>query len=187
MHDTETFNSVFTALAIVANIAFVALAIVGIAALVPAGRPLSSRVVAVVGPRARLLALLVAATATLGSLYYSEIAGFLPCELCWYQRICMYPLVAILAIGVVRRDRAVTWYAAPFVVAGAPVALYHWLLERVPSLADSTSCSAFVPCTVPYFQELGYVTLAFMSMSAFLLIGALLVLGRAHDRTTSEV
>jgi hypothetical protein len=184
VHDTETWNAVFTSLTIVANVAFVSLVLVWIAALVPGGRGISGWVVSVVGPRARPLALLVAATAMLGSLYYSEIAGFLPCELCWFQRICMYPLAIVLAVGVVRRDRAAFWYAAPFVAIGASVALYHWLIERVPSLADSSSCSAFVPCTVPYFQELGYVTLAFMSMSAFLLVGALLVLGRAHDRTT---
>ena len=98
----------------------------------------------------------------------------------------MYPLVAILAVGVLRRDRNVGWYAAPFVIVGAPLALYHWLVERVPSLAESSSCSVFVPCSVPYFEELGYVTLAFMDMSAFLLIGALLVTARARDRRSEE-
>ena len=71
-------------------------------------------------------------------------------------------------------------------VVGAPLALYHWLVERVPSLAESSSCSVFVPCSVPYFEELGYVTLAFMDLSAFLLIGALLLLGRANDRSTDR-
>jgi Disulfide bond formation protein DsbB len=187
VNDTDTANALFTALTLLANVAFVALLVVGVAALIPGGRGLSSRMVTTVGPLARPLALVVAVTATAGSLYYSEIAGFLPCELCWYQRIVMYPLTAILAVGVLRRDRTVFWYAAPFVVVGAPLALYHWLVERVPSFSESSSCSVFVPCAVPYFEELGYVTLAFMSMSAFLLIGALLVLGRAHDRSTPEV
>jgi disulfide bond formation protein DsbB len=181
--DTGTANDFFTALTLLANAAFVVLVIVGVAALLGAGpRRLAGGVAAVVGPRAHALAFVVAAVTTAGSLFYSEVKGFLPCELCWFQRICMYPLVAILGVGLLRGDRAVRWYAAPFVVVGAPLALYHWLVERVPSLAESSSCSAFVPCSVPYFEELGYVTLAFMDMSAFLLIGALLVLGSRTDR-----
>jgi disulfide bond formation protein DsbB len=184
MSDPTTANSLFTALTLVANVAFLALVVVGLVSLAgDGGRLAAGRVVGRIGPVARPLALVVAVTTTLGSLYYSEIVGFIPCELCWYQRICMYPLAAILAVGVIRKDRAAFWYAAPFVVVGAPLALYHWLVERVPSLAESSSCSVFVPCSVPYFEELGYVTLAFMDLSAFLLIGALLLLGRANDRT----
>jgi hypothetical protein len=185
--DTSTANDVFTALTLLANAAFVALLLVGAAALVGAApRRLAGRVAAVVGPRANALAFVVAAVTTAGSLFYSEVKGFLPCELCWFQRICMYPLVAVLGVGLLRRERGSRWYAAPLVAIGAPLALYHWLVERVPSLAESSSCSAFVPCSVPYFEELGYVTLAFMDMSAFLLIGALLVLGWRTDRSPTS-
>ena len=78
---------------------------------------------------------------TAGSLYYSEHCGFVPCELCWYQRIVMYPLVVVLGVGWFRRDRAVWMTALPFVVVGAPLSLYHWLVERVPSFAEGSSCS----------------------------------------------
>lgn len=177
-------NSVFTVLTLLANVAFLLLLLVGIGGLVGGGPGrVASRVVAVVGPRAPALALVVAAVTTAGSLYYSEIVGYIPCELCWYQRICMYPLVAILAVGVIRRDRSVVWYAAPLVVIGAPVSLYHWLVERVPSIAEGSSCSVFSPCSVPFFEELGYITLAFMALSSFLLIGALLVISWTSDRT----
>jgi hypothetical protein len=187
MSQTSTADAIFTALTLLANVALLGLVAVGVAWLLGGGaRAGARRVVDRVGPASRPMALVVAVVTTLGSLYYSEIAGYLPCELCWYQRICMYPLAAILAVGVLRKDRAVFWYAAPFVAVGAPLALYHWLVERVPSLAESSSCSVFVPCSVPYFEELGYVTLAFMDMSAFLVIGALLLLGRANDRRTSE-
>jgi disulfide bond formation protein DsbB len=118
---------------------------------------------------------------TLGSLYYSEIANFVPCRLCWYQRICMYPLAVILVVGLLRRDRLVRWYAAPFVIVGAPLSLYHWLVERVDFFAKSSACTLEAPCTVPWFEELGYVTLAFMALSGFLLIGTLLVTDRAWD------
>ncbi len=184
MHDPTTANTFFTVLTLLANAAVVGLAALGVGALVSTpGRRLAAAVVGAIGPNARGLALLVAATATAGSLYYSEVVGFTPCELCWFQRICMYPLVAVLAVGVLRRrDRTAGWYAAPLVAVGAPLALYHWLVERVPSIAASTSCSLAAPCAVPYFEELGYITLAFMAMSAFLLIGALLILDQAWSR-----
>jgi disulfide bond formation protein DsbB len=181
-------NSVFTVLTLLADLALVALLAIGLAALL-GGRPraLARRAIGRIGPRAPVLALVVATVTTAGSLYYSEIVGYIPCELCWYQRVCMYPLVAILAVGVLRRDRSVVWYAAPFVVFGAPVSLYHWLVERIPSLAESSSCSVFVPCSVPYFEELGYITLSFMALSAFLLVGALLAVTLVHDRSTRKV
>jgi disulfide bond formation protein DsbB len=178
-------NTLFTVLTLLANVAFVLLVLVGIVALF-GGRAFGRRVVDTIGPWAPTAALVVAAVATAGSLYYSEIVGYIPCELCWYQRICMYPLAVLLAVGVIRRDRSVVWYAAPFVVIGAPVSLYHWLVERVPSLAEGSSCSVFVPCSVPYFEELGYITLAFMALSGFLLVGALLVVSIVHDRTTRK-
>ena len=191
MEHVDTANAVATALTLLANVALlalVALALVG-AATRRRGRAAPAFVAGAarrIGTWAMPTALVVAAVTTAGSLYYSEVVGFIPCELCWYQRICMYPLVAILGVGVLRKDRAAFWYAAPFVAIGAPLALYHWLVERVPSLEGGSSCSALVACNVPYFEELGYVTLAFMDMSAFLLIGALLLFGRAHDRSTKE-
>ena len=179
MHGVDTANTVFTVLTLLANGALVLLVVAGLAAA--AGGGPARRALDVLAPRAALLVAGIAVVTTLGSLYYSEIVGYLPCELCWFQRIVMYPLSAILVVGLLRRDRGAQWYAFPFVVIGAPLALYHWLIERVPSLASGSSCSAFVPCTVPYFQELGYVTLAFMDMSAFLLIGALLLVARRAD------
>jgi disulfide bond formation protein DsbB len=183
MDYVDEANTLFTALTLVANLVFVGLVAVGIVALFGGrGRAAARRVVGAIGPRAPVAALVVAVVATAGSLYYSQIVHYIPCELCWYQRICMYPLSAILAVGVIRRDRTVVWYAAPFVLFGAPVSLYHWLVERVPSFAESSSCSVFVPCSVPYFEELGYVTLSFMALSAFLVIGALLVVTFVYDR-----
>ena len=154
MHDPTTANTFFTVLTLLANAAVVGLAALGVAALVSSrGRHLAGAVVGTVGPNARGLALLVAATATAGSLYYSEVVGFTPCELCWFQRICMYPLVAVLAVGVLRRrDRTAGWYAAPLVAVGAPLGLYHWLVERVPSIAASTSCSLAAPVRCPLLR-----------------------------------
>jgi hypothetical protein len=182
MDHVKLANTFFTILTLLAN-AVVALAVLlALAALVsrPARR-FAGAVVDAVGPSARLLAWLVAAVATLGSLYYSEVAHFVPCRLCWYQRICMYPLAAILLVGLVLRDHRARLYAAPFVVVGAPLSLYHWLVER-GVFSDSKSCAATVPCSVPWFEELGYVTLAFMALSGFLLIGTLLLTDWISER-----
>ncbi len=139
------------------------------------GRRALDRVLEELAPRAVPLAALVATVATAGSLYYSEVVGFTPCVLCWYQRICMYPLAAILWIGAVRRDAGVAWYAAPFCVAGPAVSTYHVLVEQWPSLGGGLSCSAEAPCTVPWFTEFGFVTLAWMALFGFLAVGSLLV------------
>jgi len=179
--DVEIANKLFLVLTLAANAA-----VIGLVVLALASRRLLGRVVTALGADALGLAWLVAAVATGGSLFYSEVANFTPCLLCWYQRICMYPLVAVLGVGALRRDRATRWFAAPFVLVGAPLALYHWLVERVPALSDSTSCSATVPCDVPWFEEIGYVTLSFMDLSAFLLIAALLAIDWRADRAHAE-
>jgi hypothetical protein len=184
---TDTADTFFTILTVLANAAFVALVLVGVAALISrAGRDGARRVVAAIGPSALPLAFLVAAVTTAGSLYYSEIANYTPCVLCWYQRICMYPLVAILGLGWWRRDAGTWMYAVPFIIAGAPVSFYHYLIERYPSLGEGVSCALDAPCTVPYFETLGFVTLAWMCMSAFAIMGALLAVDRAWSRSTME-
>ncbi len=185
--DVNVANKFFLVLTLCADAAVILLALVGASGrLGERARDTRTAVVDWIGPQARVLALFVAGVATAGSLYYSEVAHFVPCELCWYQRICVYPLVAILAVGVARRDTATWMFAAPFVVVGVPLGIYHWLVERVPAIADTTACSAAAPCAIPYFEELGFVTLAFMSMSALLLVGALLWVGRVYDHETEE-
>ncbi|MFA5882385.1 MAG: disulfide bond formation protein B [Acidimicrobiia bacterium] len=182
MNDVDVANTFFTILTLLANAVVVVAVLLALAALVSgSARRFAGSAVDAVGPSARLLAWFVATVATLGSLYYSEIAHFVPCRLCWYQRICMYPLAAILLVGLVLRDHRARIYAAPFVVVGAPLSLYHWLVER-GVFTESKSCSATVPCSVPWFEELGYVTLAFMAMSGFLLIGTLLLVDWISER-----
>jgi disulfide bond formation protein DsbB len=119
------------------------------------------------------LAWVVAATATAGSLYYSQVAHFVPCELCWFQRVCMYPLTAILLVAAIRDDRGVWRYALPQVVIGTAVAAYHSQLQAFPKQA--TFCSTVNPCTVRYVWELGFVSLPFMALAAFGFIVAMLL------------
>jgi disulfide bond formation protein DsbB len=183
MPSVRATTNFFLVLTLVADAVVVAGLLLGIAALVSKrARAGALDVARFIGPQAVLVAWIVAIVTTLGSLYYSEHAGYLPCELCWYQRILMYPLVIVLGVGWLRRDRKVWMTAAPFVVIGAPLSLYHWLVERVPSFAESSSCSIVAPCTTPYFEKLGFVTLAWMCLSSFLLIGTLLALSVVAQR-----
>ena len=132
------------------------------------------------------LAAAIAIGATAGSLYFSEIAGFVPCRLCWYQRIAMYPLAVIGIVAALRRDRDVVWYAVPLASIGAGIAAYHYLIEWRPAL-DTGACSANGPaCTDIWFREFGFVTLAFMALAGF--IGIItFTLAAAGARSRSEI
>lgn len=120
------------------------------------------------------LAFLIASGSMLGSLYFSEIADFVPCRLCWFQRIAMYPLVPILFVGALRRDPNVRWYAGPIALVGAGISGYHTLIEWRPAL-DTGACELTGPsCTFVWFREFGFISLATMALTAFLTILILL-------------
>jgi disulfide bond formation protein DsbB len=122
------------------------------------------------------LAFLVAAIATGGSLFFSEIAHFPPCELCWYQRICMYPLSGILLLVALANDHRVTRYLLPLPIAGAGVAVYHLLVENGVVEQDQ-SCLISAPggCATKWIEEFGYVTIPTLALSGFLLVGAIML------------
>ena len=129
------------------------------------------------GELALPLGFAVALTTTLGSLYLSEVAKFPPCELCWYQRICMYPNVALFAVAWWRRDRDVRYYVLPLVVVGAVIATYHYLLERFPDTVSS-SCSTDIPCETVWVWKFHFLSIPGMAWIGFLLLGTLAVLAR---------
>lgn len=117
----------------------------------------------------------VATLAMAGSLYFSEVAHYTPCTLCWYQRIAMYPLVLILAIAAMRRDTAIRLYAVPLAAVGAAISAYHYLLEWFPSI-DAGACTVGIPCTQVWFREFGFVSLPLLALIAFLLVIAFLLI-----------
>jgi disulfide bond formation protein DsbB len=165
-------------LALLAVIAEVGAGVVAVTLLARQIRPTlrwPRRVLAAVSPVALVLAATVATVAMLGSLYYSEVADFPPCRLCWYQRICMYPLVPILGIAAARRDPSVRWYALPLVVTGAAISTWHVLVERLPSL-ESGACDPTNPCSIIWVEKFGYLTIPAMALSGFVVIGLLLAL-----------
>jgi disulfide bond formation protein DsbB len=127
------------------------------------------------------LAWLAAATATLGSLYFSEIVGFVPCLLCWYQRIAMYPLVVVLGVAALTRDARVWRYVLPIVTLGVLISSYHVLIQFRPAL-DVVACSADVPCTARYLAVFGFVSIPVMASGGFVGIGALMLALRTAER-----
>ncbi len=134
--------------------------------------------------RGRWLAFAVAATAMAGSLYYSEIANFPPCDFCWYQRIAMYPLALILLIAAVTNDRKSFRYVIPIAVIGIALSAYHIQLQLFPEQASS--CQAAVPCHTQWVDQFGFVSIPFMAGSGFLAILALHIAIWRTDRVTAE-
>jgi disulfide bond formation protein DsbB len=125
------------------------------------------------------LSWLVALGATLGSLYFSEVRHFVPCALCWWQRIFMYPLVVVLGVATFRQDLQAWRTALPLALVGLGTATYHYLLQKVPGMAPPASCAAGVPCNAQYIDWFGFVTIPFLAGVAFLIISvAMLVVMR---------
>ena len=136
-------------------------------------------------PAALGIAALVALVTTAGSLYYSEVAHFTPCKLCWYQRIAMYPLSITLLIATVRRDRGIWRYVMPLAVIGAAFSIYHTQLQAYPS-QHSSFCTTLEPCTIRYVWEFGFVSLPFMALSAFTIIITLMLVARSSETTDEQ-
>ncbi len=143
-----------------------------------------------IGQRAYLGIFVIALTATLGSLFYSEIAHFVPCVLCWYQRIAMYPLVLTSFIAYRHRDVAGAKYMLPAALIGISIALYHYILQIVSLFAEIPEtflpCSTVgmtASCTSSHFMTFGYITIPMMSLTAFVMICTLLYLQRRSATT----
>ncbi|GAF18072.1 disulfide bond formation protein, BdbC-like [Bacillus sp. JCM 19046] len=113
------------------------------------------------------LAWVVALVATLGSLYFSEIKGFVPCEFCWYQRILMYPLSLILGIAAYSGERKIKKYVLPLSITGMIVSTYHYMMQKIPGFAPLSPCTDGVPCNAQYINWFGFVTIPFLALIAF--------------------
>jgi len=171
----ETMTTFFALLALLANLGTIVL----VAAAIAGSRStLRASVLDATRGWELWTAFVVALVAMLGSLYLSEIAHFVPCQFCWYQRIAMYPLAVILGISAFRRDHGIRIYAATLATIGTALSVYHYTIQRFPTL-DSGSCSLGVPCTTAYIMKFGFITIPYMAFSGFTLILALMWADRA--------
>ena len=127
-------------------------------------------------------AFVVASIATGGSLFYSQVAGFIPCEFCWFQRVLMYPLSILTLLLAARADNRAARYLIPLPVVGAGTSIYHMLIER-DVIKEPKACSINLPggCGVNWIvnHSFGYLTIPTLALTAFLLLLGFLVLASA--------
>lgn len=180
--DTQTVSLFLALLAVVAEVATATAIVLAVGGrFSPALRRLGRQAVEAVAPQALALAAVVATVCTAGSLYFSEVAHFPPCHLCWLQRFCMYPLVLILGVAAWLKAGTVRPYAAALAVIGGCISSYHVALEHHPQW-ESSVCDPKNPCTLIWVKRLGYLTIPTMALSGFALIVTLLAVSRAGDR-----
>jgi disulfide bond formation protein DsbB len=128
----------------------------------------------------------VALVTTLGSLYLSEVAHFVPCVLCWYQRICMYPLAVALFIAALRRDRNIWVYILTPAIVGTGFAIYHTQLQAYPD-QPGPFCKLTEPCTIRYVWEFGFISIPFMALAAFSFIITMMFVVRSDRSSEYEL
>jgi disulfide bond formation protein DsbB len=119
---------------------------------------------------ALFLAFAAGLIATLGSLYFSEIKGYEPCSLCWYQRILMYPFTIILAIAIIKKDYEIALYTSVLSLIGACISTYHVLIQKVPFFTDKAASCGRIPCTGDYINWFGFITIPMLALIAFIII-----------------
>lgn len=124
-----------------------------------------------------LLSWLFALFATMMSIFFGEILEYEPCALCWYQRICLFPLVLVLAVGIYRQDRMSALYVIPQVIVGMCIALYQFIYPIIlPYLGIVPVCTFGKDCTTSPFEFFGFINLPFLGLLSFLILLILLLL-----------
>jgi disulfide bond formation protein DsbB len=178
---------VLSVLGVIGQVLAAGMLMIGLLALVGVRGPLNALRSGVEGYEL-WLAFVVASIATGGSLFFSEIAHFVPCELCWYQRICMYPLTITTLLAALFDDPRAARYLLPLPVVGAGVSVYHLLVEN-GVVGESLTCRISAPggCTVKWINEFGYMTIPTLALTAFALVFAFLLLAAYEPRATVPV
>lgn len=128
------------------------------------------------------LAWIQALAATLGSLYYSEVKNYTPCTLCWYQRILIYPLVLIIAVGILRKDKNLPFYVLPLSIPGWFIALYHILLQKGILPEAIAPCTIGASCLTKYTGYFGFITIPVMSFATFTVINICMLIYLKRSR-----
>lgn len=144
-------------------------------------RFLKNKLLNSVAPYARILAFLIALVSMSGSLFYSEVAKYTPCLLCWWQRIFMYPQTLLIAMGIIKNDRHVADYAIGLSTAGGIIALYHYYIQLGGKSFFSCAQVGFSSeCSKRFTLEFGYVSIPMMALTAFVAIIILMTVSKRH-------
>jgi disulfide bond formation protein DsbB len=131
---------------------------------------------------ALLLAFLVSLSAVFGATLFSNVVGFAPCDLCWYQRIALYPQAVIFGVALLKKNYSAFSLLLPLSFIGVGIALYHSLIQWGVGQISFLPCTAVgAECSKVFFTEFGFVTIPFMSLTAFLLLIAISLLAKKSD------
>jgi disulfide bond formation protein DsbB len=136
--------------------------------------------------RGLLVAFIVATLATLGSLIYSDVIGYQPCKLCWFQRIFMYPQVLLMGMALCRKDPSMKLYGLVMSGIGALIAAFHYTGQLGLTPLPCSAVGISVSCSERFVMEFGYITIPMMALSAFALIAATLWFSRSTCSTPSN-
>lgn len=117
--------------------------------------------------------LLQAGIGMAGSLFFSEVMNLPPCVLCWYQRIALYPIVILTAIGIIRNDRKTYISVLALALPGLAISIYHNLLYWKILPESVAPCMLGISCTTKFFEWFGFITIPFMGLMAFIIINTL--------------
>ncbi len=128
------------------------------------------------------IAWITAVASMVGSLYFGEVLGLVPCSLCWYQRITMYPLVLIIGVAIVKKDRHFYQYALPLSIIGGAIAFYQNLLYYNVIQERLTPCTFGISCTTKYIQLLGFIDIPLLSLLSFILITTTLLIHKKLNK-----
>ncbi|MBI2103717.1 disulfide bond formation protein B [Candidatus Woesebacteria bacterium] len=146
------------------------------------------KIVRKIAPYTLELALIISIASTVGSLYMSNVVFLAPCELCWFQRIFMYPLVIIFLVARVRKIPRIWELALPFSIFGALIAGYHYILQLFPKVSETCGPPAggFGSCTDIPFKDFGFITIPWMSLTAFVFITVSMLIRRRVELTKAD-
>ncbi len=105
-----------------------------------------------------------------GSLFFSEVMNLPPCVLCWYQRIALYPIVILTAIGIIRNDRKLYISVLALSLPGLAISIYHNLLYWKILPESVAPCTLGISCTTKFFEWFGFITIPFLGLVAFTVV-----------------
>lgn len=133
------------------------------------------------------IAWLQSVVAVIGSLVFDKVVGIPPCELCWYQRMCMFPLAVIFTVGILRENKDIYYYVLPFSIVGLLVAVYHNLLYYGILSQEIFACSVDVSCVDRSFEVFGFLSIPLLSLLAFVVINLAVVVEFSCGRKLTTV
>jgi disulfide bond formation protein DsbB len=158
-------------------------AVGGAVLFLPGMKKARAKVLDGLGPLLPTLVIVVSAGAMAGSLYFSEVAGFVPCHLCYLQRWFMYPLVALASVAAFIKKQWLYLFITFQAIVGAGVSTYHVLIQRLDTLTSS-SCDPSAPCSLRWVNEFGFISIPTMALFCFLLIAVASLLIRKREATS---